>query len=147
MQRTFAALAVLLTVVALAGCGGSDKASSATSAPAATSTTESPATSTSAAAATPTSAAADAVDVVAQDIKFTKTSYEATAGAITITYRNDGAIEHSLLIDGVSGFQLDVKAHGDTDTGTVTLKPGTYTLYCGMPGHRAAGMHATLTVR
>jgi uncharacterized cupredoxin-like copper-binding protein len=139
MHRIFVALAALLAVAALAGCGSGDKATGATDAPAATPTTAS--------AATPTTAkAADTVDVVAKDIKFTKTSYEAAAGAVTITYTNDGAIEHSLLIDGVGGFQLDVKAHGDTDTGTVTLKPGTYTLYCGMPGHRAAGMHATLTV-
>lgn len=145
MQRISAAFAVLLTVVALAGCGSSDKASGATDAPATTATTA-PAASPATTKSAETAKTADTVDVVAQDIKFTKTSYEATAGTITIKYTNDGAIEHSLLIDGVSGFKLDVKAHGDTDTGTVALKPGTYTLYCGMPGHRAAGMHATLTV-
>jgi plastocyanin len=142
MQRIFAAFAVLLTVVALAGCGSSDKASGASDAPAATATTEpaaSPATSE-------TTKSADSVEVVAKDIKLDKSSYEASAGDVKITYENEGAIEHTLLIDGVSGFKLDVKAHGDTDSGTVTLKPGTYTLYCGMPGHRAAGMHATLTV-
>ncbi|HET7652143.1 MAG TPA: cupredoxin domain-containing protein [Acidimicrobiales bacterium] len=138
MQRMFAVLAALVAVAALAGCGSGDKASGAADAPATTATT-------TVSAATTTSTA-DTLDVVAQDIKLTKPSYTATAGVITITYENEGQIEHTLLIDGVSGFELDVKAHGDTDTGTVTLKPGSYTLYCGMPGHRAAGMHATLTV-
>jgi plastocyanin len=141
----FAAFAALLTVVALAGCGGGDKASGATDAPAKTATTTQAASPTTAETAS-TAETADTVDVVAKDIKLDKSSYEATAGDVTISYENEGAIEHTLLIDGVSGFELDVKAHGDTDKGTVTLKPGTYTLYCGMPGHRAAGMHATLTV-
>jgi uncharacterized cupredoxin-like copper-binding protein len=142
MQRIFAALVTLLAVAALAGCGSGDKASGASGA------TDTPAaTPTTASATSPTTTkSADTVDVVAEDIKLDKSSYEASAGEVTIAYKNEGAIEHTLLIDGVSGIELDVKAHGDTDTGTVTLKPGTYTIYCGMPGHRAAGMHATLTV-
>lgn len=147
MQRTLAALAVI-AVLALAGCGGGDSSTGAATSTGA-STTASTTTSTAPAAPTATSTTAgtaDAVDVVAEDIKFTKKSYEATAGEVTITYHDEGAIEHSLLIDGVQGFELDVKTHGAVDTGTVTLKPGTYTLYCGMPGHRAAGMQATLTV-
>jgi uncharacterized cupredoxin-like copper-binding protein len=29
---------------------------------------------------------------------------------------------------------------------TVTLKPGTYELYCTVPGHEAAGMKQNITV-
>ena len=35
---------------------------------------------------------------------------------------------------------------GGSKTLTVNLKPGTYTFYCSVPGHRAGGMVGTLTV-
>jgi plastocyanin len=68
-------------------------------------------------------------------------------GPITFTYVDEGAQAHTLLIDGVGGFKLDVSSKGDTATGNVALTPGRYTLYCDVPGHRAAGMESTLIVR
>jgi plastocyanin len=89
---------------------------------------------------------ADAVHVVARDISFDAATYDATAGDVEIDYQNDGAIEHTLEIEGVDGFELKVAKHGDTDSGSVELQPGEYKIFCAIPGHRAAGMEATLKV-
>ena len=36
---------------------------------------------------------------------------------------------------------------GGTKSFSATLKAGTYTYYCSVPGHRQAGMQGTLTVK
>jgi plastocyanin len=77
------------------------------------------------------------------ELKFDSTAYDADAGCIEVTYTNGGSIAHTLLVKDESGFKLSV---GDEDTGTIELDPGTYTLYCDIAGHEAAGMEAELTV-
>jgi plastocyanin len=77
------------------------------------------------------------------ELKLDAESYEADAGCVEITYENEGSIAHTLLIKEQTGFKLAV---GDTDTGTIELEPGSYTLFCDIAGHEAAGMHAELTV-
>ena len=88
---------------------------------------------------------ASSVTVHAQDaLKFDAKSYDAAAGCIEITYTNDGSLAHTLVMKGQRDFKkLSI---GDTDKETITLEPGTYTLYCDIPGHEAAGMEAELTV-
>jgi plastocyanin len=89
----------------------------------------------------------DAVAVVAEDIGFAEDAYESPAGTIAFEYRNEGALLHTLVIEGVDDFALEVAASGDEDAGTVDLEAGTYTLFCDVAGHRDAGMEATLEVR
>jgi uncharacterized cupredoxin-like copper-binding protein len=97
------------------------------------------------ASAAPASSTAS-VTVVAEDISLSESTYRAEAGPVDITYRNDGSIEHTLVIEGVDGFKLDVPTNGDVDEGSVDLQSGEYTIYCDVPGHRDAGMEATLEV-
>lgn len=124
MQRTGEFLGAWIAVaLVLAGCGGPDTSSA------------------------PTRASADGqLLVVAKDISFPADHYEADGGPVDVSYENDGSITHTLVIDDVDDFKLTVKAHGDSDEATIDLAPGTYTLYCDVPGHRQAGMEATLTV-
>ena len=76
-------------------------------------------------------------------LEFDADSYSADAGCVGFTYRNEGSIAHTLLIKGEDGFKLSV---GDTDEGAIELDAGSYTLYCDIAGHEAAGMEAELTV-
>jgi len=77
------------------------------------------------------------------DLEFDADAYEVEPGCVEVTYRNDGNIAHTLVIDDVDGFKLEV---GDVDRGTVELEAGTYRMFCDLPTHDAAGMEAPLTV-
>jgi hypothetical protein len=70
---------------------------------------------------------------------------DATGGVVAINY--SGATGHTLAIQDpkYNGFELGTDA-GAKRSGNVKLEPGTYTIYCTVPGHEAAGMHGTITV-
>ncbi|HKN50107.1 MAG TPA: cupredoxin domain-containing protein [Actinomycetota bacterium] len=134
---TIAALGIA-AALALGACGGGG-GGGATARPAPTAATADPATANPAATAT-------ALSIEAHEFSLSPSDLHAAAGSVAIHYTNAGAIQHTLVIDGVAGFKLDVPKAGDVDTATVKLEPGTYTLYCDIPGHRQAGMEDHLTV-
>jgi uncharacterized cupredoxin-like copper-binding protein len=131
-RATLAGLGIAAGLV-LGACGGGGGGASATAKPGQV-------------AADPAAAAAATVPIEAHEFSLSPADPHAAAGNVAVQYKNAGAIQHTLLIDGVAGFKLDVVNAGDVDTATVKLEPGTYTLYCDIPGHRAAGMEAHLTV-
>jgi len=68
-------------------------------------------------------------------------------GAYTFVVKNAGKIQHDLAVQGGSvNTKTPLIDPGKTAKLTVTLPAGTYTLYCTVPGHRAAGMVTKLTV-
>jgi len=68
-------------------------------------------------------------------------------GAYTFVVKNGGKIQHDLAVQGGSvNTKTALINPGQTAKLTVTLRAGTYTLYCTVPGHRAAGMVTTLRV-
>jgi len=79
-------------------------------------------------------------------LKFQATDFPTTAGVNQINYVDKGGT-HTLVFEEAqfNGFELNVSGNGD-DSGKVDLKPGVYTVFCSLPGHRAAGMEATITV-
>lgn len=78
------------------------------------------------------------------------TTDEATskAGKVEVHLTNESAVPHDVAIEDEGGKEIgktEVIAE-DEDSTTVNLKPGEYTFYCSVPGHREAGMEGTLTV-
>jgi plastocyanin len=143
-------LIVLSLALGLTACGGSSSSSTTSSSAPATSTSAAASSSPSAPA---TSAAGGGALAIAADpsgaLKFTTTSLSAKPGKVTIQFTNSSSLPHNLTIQqGTSGPVVGGTPtfQGGTKTLTVTLKPGTYTFFCTVPGHRAAGMQGTLTV-
>jgi uncharacterized cupredoxin-like copper-binding protein len=71
----------------------------------------------------------------------------AKAGQVTIGFSNSAPVEHDVVIaQGSSVVGQTPVFTGGSKTLTLNLKPGTYTFYCSVPGHRQAGMEGTLTI-
>jgi plastocyanin len=81
-------------------------------------------------------------------LKFLALSATATAGPVTIDMKNTSSTPHDIAIsgNGVSAVGKIV-SNGGVSTVSATLKPGTYTFFCTVPGHEAAGMKGTITVK
>ena len=83
------------------------------------------------------------------NLAFTSDKATAKAGKDTINFTNDSPVPHDVKIENSAGEEIggtEVISEG-SDSAEVELKPGTYTYYCSIPGHREAGMEGTLTVK
>jgi plastocyanin len=150
MKKLAVAFALVLASLALAACGSSSSDSSSTSAE---TTTESQAESgegkgTEAEGGSAGSAAA--VDIEAgEGLAFTSDSATAKSGKVTVNFTNPQPLTHDVAIEDSGGKTIgktELIAEG-SDSAVVDLKPGEYTYYCTVPGHREAGMEGTLTVK
>jgi plastocyanin len=73
---------------------------------------------------------------------------QATAGKVTIESKNDESIGHNIAVEGNGIDQKGpVVQGGGTSKIDVDLKPGSYTFFCSVPGHREGGMEGKLTVK
>jgi plastocyanin len=78
-------------------------------------------------------------------LKFQATEFTTKPGINEMKYIDKGGT-HTLQFQGpaLADFIINVPPTGSKK---VDLKAGTYTIFCGIPGHEAAGMKATLTVK
>ncbi len=100
-------------------------------------------------AASSSVASAQAVNVTLSEWKIALTRDTVRAGPVTFQVNNTGAISHALYVlgDSVDKGTRDIPAR-QTASLTVTLKPGTYELFCPMSeeSHKKAGMSRKLVV-
>jgi plastocyanin len=123
-----------------------------TAAPATPAKRESPkaTTGTPAPPSSPAAAGASTLKLAANpagQLSYTTKQLSAKAGNVTIDFTNASPVEHDVAIarDNTVLGQTPVFTGGSKKL-TLNLKPGTYTFYCTVPGHRAAGMEGTLKV-
>jgi uncharacterized cupredoxin-like copper-binding protein len=145
-----AALAIGAAAV-IAGCGSTASGSTTSGSTGSTSSYGAPA----ATAAAPAAAASSSAHVTTLRLKadpngalrFNTNHLTAKAGTVKIVLTNPSSsgMEHAIAIQGHGSGKV-VNA-GGTSTLTATLKRGTYTFLCPVPGHAAGGMKGTLTVR
>jgi plastocyanin len=121
MRRALAAVAVLVTSAA---CGGSGSGRSENA---------------------PVEPGARAITVEARN-------YEFDPGTLELPAREDVAIvlhsedqRHDFTVEG-KGLVVDVAGDKTASGGLRFAKPGRYTFFCAIPGHRTAGMVGTITV-
>jgi plastocyanin len=148
-QRGLIAVTVVLVLAAVSMAvvtsGGSKTAAAASSAPA-TSTTSTETTSTESSSASATTSLKLAANPEGQ-LSYDTKALSAPAGTVTITMTNMSPVEHNVTIaEGSKVLGATPTFAGSSKTVTVKLKPGKYTFYCSVPGHRQAGMEGTLTV-
>ena len=139
LRRSCITVLVAAAAVGLAACGSDDKKDSASSTPAPAATTAAP----SGGGAT-ISIAADPSGQLSYNTK----SITAKAGEVTIDFTNDSQVPHNVTIEQGEDEQ------GATDTITQSktskafnLKAGTYSFYCSVANHEAAGMKGTLEIQ
>jgi uncharacterized cupredoxin-like copper-binding protein len=94
---------------------------------------------------TTTEAKATTVKVTETEFKIALPSTRLEAGRITFDVQNAGNLPHDLAVKGMKEKTKLIPA-GGSDRLTVTLKPGTYELWCTVTGHEAAGMKLSITV-
>ena len=150
MTRSLATLAAVM-LLALAGCGGSSNESSPNAG-----TNTSGGTPTPTPTQTPTATAksggggGETLQLAAPadgSLKFDKKTLDAKAGSVTIDFDNPSATPHAVAIEGNGVDRSSQTVTSSKTSVSADLKPGTYTFYCPVPGHREAGMEGTLTVK
>ncbi|MDX6636295.1 MAG: hypothetical protein QOF06_2498 [Solirubrobacterales bacterium] len=148
-MKKFAALfALLLAALALVACGGGSDTTSEETAPAPETTQEAEGEK-EAEGGTAGSAAVDIEADPSGQLAFTSDSATAKAGKVTVNFTNTSPVPHDVRIESSGGEEVggtEVLSEGN-ESATVDLKPGEYTFFCSVPGHRQAGMEGTLTVK
>ena len=150
MKKLAALLTLALASFALVACGGDDDNDT-------TATQTSEATNGAATGEATTgggqAASGETISLEADpdgQLAYTTDTLSAKAGNVTIAFDNPASITHDVAVNDSAGDEVgksDLIAQDSTTLVLENLRPGNYTFYCTVPGHKEAGMEGTLTVR
>jgi uncharacterized cupredoxin-like copper-binding protein len=146
MKKVAALLLLALASVALVACGSSGSSSESTA-----TTTETSAESAGG-GSSGGSGGESVVKIEAAEgstLAYVQKEAKAKAGQVSIEFTNPQSLSHDVAVESSSGEEVgatELVASGKAVTTISDLKPGKYTFYCTVPGHREAGMEGTLTV-
>ena len=91
------------------------------------------------------------VQVVAQEFRYTLSRTTIRSGAAIVELVNFGQDPHDLRLRRVGGTRTyrtpELRPGGRWELAFSRIAPGRYELWCGVAGHRAAGMSAVLVVK
>jgi len=148
-MKKFAALfALLLAALALVACGGDDD--STTGAEETTPPAQENGGEKEKEAEGGTAGSGASVDIEADpsgSLAYTTDEATAKVGKVTVNFTNSSPVPHDVRIEDSGGEDVggtEVISESN-ESATVNLKPGEYTFYCSVPGHRQGGMEGTLT--
>ena len=147
MKKAASVLALALASIALVACGSSG--STTTTTPTGGAAGGGSGASTGGGGAVASQTVKLSTDPGGQ-LKYTTDSLSTKSGNVTIDLDNTQALQHDVAVEDSSGTVLgksDLVAQGTASVTLDNLKPGTYTYFCTVPGHRQAGMQGTLTVK
>ena len=143
MKKLTAFLALALASFALVACGGDDDNG--------TTTTDTGGEATNGAATNGGGGGSEIqIEAAESGLAFSEDALTAEAGKeVALHFSNPQPIGHDADLEDSNGKEIaetDVITEGEDSTTIANLKPGKYTFYCSVPGHREAGMEGTLTV-
>jgi plastocyanin len=92
------------------------------------------------------------VQITAKEYSFTLSRPTVPAGEVIMEFVNRGQDPHNMHVVSAAEESNEAGAFSNTEPEhhqdlTLVMRAGSYTLFCSLPGHRAAGMAATLVVQ
>jgi plastocyanin len=147
MKKLAVLFALVLASFALVACGDSDDSTSGD-----TTVTTNESQSEGGGKAKGGSAGGSAtLDIASPSsgLAYDSDSASAKAGKVTLNYTNPQPIAHDVAVENSGGEvvgKTELVTEG-SDSTEFDIKPGQYTFYCTVPGHREAGMEGTLTIK
>jgi len=98
----------------------------------------------------PGQSAPGTIQLTAREFLYEPKELSASPGEVIFAVKNAGAIEHNFVLEDQAKKRqaaIPIVEPAQMAEAKANLQRGTYTVYCSIPGHKEAGMIATLHVQ